>query len=209
MPMMSKAHSEPIALISCLLSPLVQGAAPELGEIVESDIYVNCEYRVAARFPSEPMLRDFTYSVAGRSAPAREFYVEHEMGLLSVTVVHFADGPEFDQFLLDEAAATFRSRGEVRFEFEVSYDVPEIPGRQFSIALSDGRLLRAHVYMAEHRLYLTEATSDPTDVLAFHFEESISLIDENGTDLDTNPVTETNTFGSPAGLPSRQYDCSR
>jgi hypothetical protein len=204
---MPKHHPRLVTLVSCLIAPLLQGAVPQLGEIVPSDIYVNCEYRVAAQFPGEPMVRDITYRLGTRSAPAREFYLEHEMGLLSVIVAHFSNGPEFDQKLLDEAAASLRPRGEVRFEFEVSYDVPEIPGRQFSIALADGRILRAHVYMAEHRLYITEATSDPADVLAFRFEESVSLIDENGTDLDTNPVTETNTFGSPAGLPSRQYDC--
>ncbi|MEE8439847.1 MAG: hypothetical protein V3S07_09675 [Micropepsaceae bacterium] len=206
---MSKHRPLCAAIISCLFAPLLQGAAPELGEVVGDNVYTNCEYRVAAMFPGEPMIRDITYQLGDRSVPAREFYFERDMGLLSVTVTHFADGPDFDQSLLDGAAAAFRSRGEVRFEFEVAYDVPAIPGRQFSIALPDGRLLRAHVYMADHHLYITEATSDPTDVVAFHFEESVSLIDKNGTDLDTNPVTETNTFGAPAGLPSRQYDCSR
>jgi hypothetical protein len=195
------------AFATCLLSPLLQGAAPELGEIVPSDIYVNCEYRVAAQFPSEPAIRDLDFRVGKRVASAREFYLDRGEGRLSVTVAHFADGPAFDRALLDGAAEILRGRGEVRYEFEVSYDVPNIPGHQFSITLANGRLLRAHVYMAEHRLYVTEAESEPTDVLAFRFEESVSLIDENGTDLDTNPVTETNTFGSPAGLPSRQYDC--
>jgi hypothetical protein len=186
---------------------LAHSAEAQLGEVVPSNIYVNCEYRVAAQFPSPPMVRDFTFNLGERSAPAREFYVDHNGGLLRVMVAHFADGPDLDQSLIDLAGDTLRGRGEVRFEFEVAYDVPNIPGRQFSIALPDGRLLRAHVYMAEHRLYMTEATSVPTDVLAFRFEESVSLIDENGTDLDTNPPTETNTFGSPAGLPPRQYDC--
>ena len=185
------------------------GAAPERGEVYGENVYVNCEYRVVAQFPGEPMVRDLTYRVGALSAPAREFYMDRDEGLLSVTVAHFADGPDFDQSLLDGAAATFRDRGEVRFEFEVAYDVPDIPGRQFSNVLPDGRILRAHVYMADHRLYITEATSMSGDVDAFRFSESVSLIDENGTDLDTNPVTETNTFGSPAGLPSRQYDCPR
>lgn len=204
---MSKLAAHRLALAVLLAAPFLQGAEAQLGEVVPSDIYVNCEYRVAAQFPSPPLVRDFTFTLSGRSAPAREFYVDHNGGKLSVTVAHFADGPELDQSLIDLAGDTLRGRGEVRFEFEVSYDVPNIPGRQFSIALPDGRLLRAHVYMAENRLYMTEATSVPTDVLAFRFEESVSLIDENGTDLDTNPPTETNTFGSPAGLPPRQYDC--
>jgi hypothetical protein len=64
--------------------------------------------------------------------------------------------------------------------------------------------------MANHRLYITEATAPPNDFPALLFSQSVSLIDENGTDLDTNPVTPTsNTVGTSAGLPSRQYDCSR
>lgn len=198
-----------VAIISCLLAPLLQGAAPERGEIVGDDVYVNCEYRVAAHFPGEPMFRDITYDNGARSAPARQFYLERDMGLLSVTVAHFADGPDIDPSLLDNAAAALRRRGGVRFESAVFYDEPGIPGRQFNISLADGRVLRAHVYMADHRLYITEATSNPNDGTAFRFEQSVSLIDENGTDLDTNPVAVTTTIGSSAGLPSRQYDCSR
>nr|TFG54906.1 MAG: hypothetical protein E4H34_01595 [Hyphomicrobiales bacterium] len=205
---MSNRSALGAALLSCLFAPMLQGAAPALGEIVPGDIYVNCAYRLAAQFPNPPMIRDMEYRVGTRSAPAREFFVDRDTGRLSVIVAHFADGPAFDRALLDGAADSLRRKGEVRFEFEVSYDVPNIPGHQFAIALADGLLLRAHVYMAEHRLYITEAISEPADVLAFRFEESVSLIDENGTDLDTNPVTETNTFGSPAGLPSRQYDCA-
>jgi hypothetical protein len=205
---MSKHLKQRIALLSCLLAPVAMGAAPERGEVYGENVYVNCEYRVAAQFPGEPMVRDLTYRVGALSAPAREFYMDRDEGLLSVIVAHFADGPAIDETLLAEAADAFRNRGEVRFEFEVAYDVPDIPGRQFSNVLPDGRILRAHVYMADHRLYITEATSVSGEVDAFRFSESVSLIDENGTDLDTNPVTETNTFGSPAGLPPRQYDCA-
>jgi hypothetical protein len=64
--------------------------------------------------------------------------------------------------------------------------------------------------MADHRLYITEAIAEPNDFPALLFSQSVSLIDENGTDLDTNPVTlNTNTPGTSAGLPSRQYDCGR
>ena len=206
---MSKHRQAGIALTFCLLAPLALSAAPEGDEVNGGNVYVNCAYRVAAQFPGEPMIRDLTYQVGARSAPAREFFIDRDEGLLSVTVAHFSDGPAIDQSLLNEAAAAFRDRGEVRFEFEVAYDEPDIPGRQFSNALPDGRILRAHVYMADHRLYVTEATSVSGDVEAFRFSESVSFIDENGTDLDTNPVTETNTFGSPAGLPPRQYDCAR
>jgi hypothetical protein len=208
---MPKQYSVCVALVACALAPLLQGAAPERGEIIGDDVYVNCDYRVAAHFPSEPMFRDITYRDGARSAPARRFYVERGTDQLSVTVAHFGDGPDQDPSLVEGASAALRRRGEVRFEFNVFYDDPGIPGRQFNIALSDGRQLRASVYMVDHRLYITEAaSSDPNDFAAFLFEESVSLIDENGTDRDTNPVGVTsNQPGTSAGLPPRQYDCSR
>jgi hypothetical protein len=132
------------------------------------------------------------------------------MDILSATVAHFADGPEMDPQLLNAAADTLRTRGEVRFDASVFYDDPGIPGRQINIALPSGRVLRGSVYMARNRLYVTEASADLNDFPAFLFEQSVSLIDENGTDLDTNPVgVATSAVGTSAGLPSRQYDCTR
>jgi hypothetical protein len=207
---MSKHYAVCVALVSCGLAPLLQGAAPQpRGEIIGDDVYVNCQYRVAAQFPSEPKFRDITYRDGARTAPARQFYVERDSGLLSVTVVNFADGPAVDPKAIGNAADTLRRRGEVRFDFSVLYDDP-IPGRQLQMALPNGRFLNGSVYMANHRLYITEATQEPNDFPALLFSQSVSLIDENGTDLDTNPVTPTsNTVGTSAGLPSRQYDCAR
>jgi len=199
-----------IALAVLSLAPFLQGAAPERGEIIGDDVYVNCEYRVAAHFPSEPKFRDITYRDGARSAPARQFYVERGMDLLSVTVAHFADGPEQDPQLVANAADALRRRGEVRFDYPVFYDEPGIRGRQLIISLTNGRHLRGHVYMDSHRLYITEAIADPNDYTAFLFEESVSLIDENGTDRESNPIgLATNAPGTSAGLPPRQYDCSR
>jgi hypothetical protein len=202
---MSKRYPVCVALVSCVLGPLLQGAAPQRGQIYGDDVYVNCEYRLAAHFPSEPMFRDITYRDGARSAPARQFYVERGTDQLSVTVAHFADGPDQDPPLVEGAAAALGRRGQVRFDFNVFYDDPGIPGHQFNIALPDGRQLRASVYMVDHRLYITEAaTADPNDFAGFLFEESVSLIDENGTDFDSNPVgVASNQPGTSAGLPPR------
>ena len=77
------------------------------------------------------------------------------------------------------------------------YD-PGIPGRQLNILQPNGRQLRASVYMADHRLYITEATSVPGDFPALQFEQSVSIINAHGTDLDKN-----------GALPSRQYRCRK
>jgi hypothetical protein len=199
------------ALGAVLLAPFLIGAAAERGEIIGDDVYVNCEYHIAAHFPSEPMLKDITYRVGGKSAPARQFYVERGKDMLSVTVAHFAEGPDQDPALVAGAVEALHGRGDVRFDFSVFYDDPGVPGHQLNITLPDGRQLRASVYMVDHRLYVTEAaTVDPNDYSGFLFEESVSLIDENGTDFDSNPVgVASNAPGTSAGLPPRQYDCSR
>jgi hypothetical protein len=212
---MSKHYAVCLALFSAVLAPLLQGAAPQqpLGEIVGDEVYTNCEYHVAAQFPGEPKFRDITYRDGARTAPARQFYFDRPIGPLSVTVVHFSDGPELDRQAIVNAAESLRRRGEARFDFPVFYDdavAAQIPGRQLQIALKNGHFLNGSVYMADHRLYITEAIAEPNDFPALLFSQSVSLIDENGTDLDTNPVTlNPDAPGTSAGLPSRQYDCSR
>ena len=207
---MSRYHSIAVALLVGAVAPLMQGAAPEGGEIIGDDMYVNCQYRVAAHFPSEPKFRDITYRDGARTAPAREFYVEEGMARLSVTVVNFTNGPDKDSQLVDSAVAAFAKRGEMKFNYSVWYDEPNIGGRQFQVALTDGRALRGSAYMADHRLYITEAVADLNDFSAFLFEQSVSLIDDKGVDLDSNPVNlAVNGVGTSAGLPNRQYDCSR
>jgi hypothetical protein len=199
-----------VAAAVLLVAPFLQGAAAERPEFIGDDMYVNCQYRVAAHFPSEPKFRDITYRDGARSAPAREFYVESGVSRLSVTVVHFADGPDKDAQLVDNAVAALGRKGQMRFNYPVWYDEPNIGGHQVQVALADGRALRGSVYMARNRLYITEAVADLNDFPAFLFEQSVSLIDENGVDLDGNPIgLATGAVGTSAGLPNRQYDCSR
>src|SRR5262245_15601651 len=191
-------------------APVLQVAAQEQAEFIGDDMYVNCQYRVAAHFPSEPKFRDVTYRDGDLTAPARQFYVEQDKDLLSVMVVNFENGPDKDAKLIDNAAAAMGRRGEMRFNYQVWYDEPNIGGRQFQVVLADGRIMRGSAYMADHRLYITEAIADLNNFPAFLFEQSVSLIDANGVDLDGNPVgLATSAVGTGAGLPSRRYECTR
>jgi hypothetical protein len=52
--------------------------------------------------------------------------------------------------------------------------------------------------MADHRLYITESDAAPGDFAALQFEQSVSIINAQGTDLDKN-----------GALPSRQYRCRK
>ena len=184
-------------LLSCAVAPFLQGASQLDEPTYDDNVYVNCQYRVAAIFPRAPTIRDFTYTNGGRSVPAREFYIQQGADKFSVIVADFSNGPAVDEKLIDNAAAPLRQRGEIRFQFAAVYD-PGIPGRQLNILEPNGRQLRASVYMADHRLYITEADSVPGDFAALQFEQSVSLINAQGTDLDKN-----------GNLPSRQYNCKK
>ena len=185
------------ALLACAAAPFLLGAAAQRDATYGENVYVSCEYRFAAIFPREPMIRDITHMNGVRSVPARQFYTQQGADTFSVIIADFSNGPAVDQQIVENAAVPIRRRGEVRFQFAEDYD-PGIPGRQLNIYESNGRQHRASVYMWDHRLYITEANAAPGDFFALQFEQSISVIDANGTDLDKN-----------VGTPSRQYNCTR
>jgi len=193
---MSKFYPLCAALLSAAVAPLLQGAGVEKEAPVGENVYVNCQYRFAAIFPSEPMIRDITHTNGTQTVPARQFYTQQGMDSFSVIIADFSKGPAADDRIVENAAVPIRRRGEVRFQFSETYD-PGIPGRQLNIYEPNGRQHRASVYMANNRLYITEANAMPGDFAALQFEQSISLIDATGTDLDQN-----------VGTTSRQYDCS-
>jgi hypothetical protein len=186
-----------LAFLACAVVPLVQGAAPERDIPYGENVYVDCRYRFAAQFPSDPTIRDITYSVGGQSVPARQFTAQRGTDTFVVTIADFTNGPAVDEQIVEGAAVLLRARGRILFQFAEDYD-PGIPGRQINAALPGDRQLRASVYMADHRLYITEAVAPIGDFLALQFEQSITMVDANGTDLDKN-----------VGTPSRQYVCPR
>jgi len=183
-----------VLLLSCAAMPFMADTAAAQGE----PSYVNCQYGFAIIFPEPPMTRDTTYMTkTGESVPARQFYLENGADRLMVTVASFSSGPSVDENIIDEAAADLRTRGEIRFQGAGAYD-PGMPGRQLNIFEKAGRQLRASVYMVNRKLYITESVAAPGEFTALQFEQSIALIDSNGTDLDTN-----------LGDPPLVYSCGR
>ena len=173
-----------VALLATLGAAAAQTSPP---------YYINREYRFAVIFPGEPMARDISYATrTGVPIRARQFYMEQGGDRFTITVVHFASGPEADDAAVDHAAAQLRQRGEVRFQFSDEYD-PGLPGRQLNIFESDDRQLRASVYMWDHRLYITEATAAPGSSEALQFEQSIMLLDADGNELNLDAAA----FGGP------------
>ena len=161
--------------------------------------FTNCMYGFSIIFPAQPEQRDVVYaSNNGKLQPAHQFFFEKGPNRYSVTIVDFYDGPKADSQIVEHAAANLKLRGALFHEDFATYD-PGMPGHQLNIFETKERQIRASVYMAEHRLYIIEANAAAGDIPAVQFEQSITLVDEMGWDLDRI---------APNGEPSpRQFKC--
>lgn len=156
---------------------------------------INREYRFAVIFPAEPAAKDITYTTrSGASFPARQFVVEQNGNQHSITIVDVSRGQAVDIALVDQVADSLRARGNVRFQAAEEYD-PGLPGRQLMIIQPDGRQLRASIYMWDHRLYITEANGDPGATSLLQFEQSITLLDADGNEVNL----DADRFAAPGG----------
>ena len=184
---MSKFRPIRAVLLSCAIASVVPIAlaAQQEGELaIAPDVFASCQYRFMAIFPSTPSARDITYTVGSTTAPARQFYVERENALYSVTIADFTSaGSVVDEELVENAATALRQSGEVQFQFPEDY-TPGLPGRQLNIRQPNGKQHRASIYMADHRVYLTETFADPNDFTTIQFEQSIGLLGPTGVDLN-------------------------
>ena len=161
-------------------------AAPAASQQIGEQVYTSCEHRFAVIFPGQPKTRDFMYTTSGgRTVPAREYLFKDAPDRFAVTAAVFpADSPAVDDAVVETAAEQLRQKGgRINQQFKEPYD-PGMPGRQLNISYPNGKQLRSSIYMADRRLIITEATADESDFNALQFEQSITLIDEKGNDLD-------------------------
>jgi glyoxylase-like metal-dependent hydrolase (beta-lactamase superfamily II) len=160
--------------------------------IVAPNVYVNCQWHVAAIFPGQPIIRDISYSDAGKTVPARQFYFERGPDHYSVTVADFTNvGPAIDDQIVERAADTIRRKGEVKLQYPEDYS-PGIPGRQLNVFDSKGRQYLGDVYMSDYRLYISETYAAPSDFAALQFEQSVLVLDGEGG--DQNAVANRNRY---------------
>ena len=161
-------------------------------------VYANCQAGFAIIFPGQPMARDIRYTTAaGMSLPAREIYLEKGGNRYSVTSVDFSTGPYSDRQIVAQELAELSKKGQVRTRADVELGLGR-PGGQLNILEANGRQLRASVYMAQHRVIITQAEAVAGDTEALQFEQSVALINHAGTDLDRV---------APGNEAPRTYDC--
>ena len=202
-------RSDPVrvaAVLTSLMIPFLPGAAVAQGE-PPSPMYVNCQYGFAIIFPGaskQPMTRDIRYTIPfyADNLPARQFYLEQGGNTYTVTIVDFSSGPRSDERIVEQAAAELRKKGEVRFQAYADYD-PAMPGRQLNIFQPNNRQIRASIYMAYNKLTITEAEATVGDTDALVFEQSITLVDREGNDLDRVNAQDEN-----GKAPRERFSCT-
>lgn len=146
--------------------------------------YENREDRFAVNFPGQPTIRETTYQQQrGKPLPARVYTVQDGPRRYSVTVVNYAGGFRDVSDVLGSIAWeawNFRKRGG-----EITYDayaqVDRIQGHQINITNPDKSLTVAAIHLNASRLYILEATVPPQTPGAVHFQQSLSILDEQGT----------------------------
>jgi hypothetical protein len=165
---------------------ILLSAAGALAQTEPSPLYRNPVEHFAAIFPSAPKSRDVTYVMKdGMKRPARQFYVDQGNDHFTLTLVKVPEARGgIDKDVIDYAADQVKKKGTVRFNFHNCYD-PGVPGQQLNLAEANGNQLRASVYMWDHQLYITEASAMPGSGAALQFEQSITILDDKGEDLNT------------------------
>jgi hypothetical protein len=162
--------------------------------------YVSIADRFTMYVPGEPDVRDISYaSEYGVVFPARMYSYEDGPSRYSVTVVDYADSEGIHSERSNKTSAddgslywavdvlgsiayaawNIRKRGG-----EVTHDawhyIQRVEGHQLQVTNADRSRTYAGIYLHETRLYILEATVPPGSPPPIIFQQSLSLLDDEG-----------------------------
>ena len=177
----------PAVLILGLLTPLLAQApasrAPAspvtAGEWFD---FESRQDRFAVNLPGQPAIRETTYQPQrGAPLPARVYTVQSGPQRYSVTVVNLTGIKEPSDVKGSVAweAWNFRKRGG-RVTYDAYAQVDRIEGHNINITNPDQTLTFAAIHVHARRLYILEATVPPDTPGAVHFQQSLSILDDDG-----------------------------
>jgi len=162
--------------------------------------YVSIADRFTMYVPGEPDVRDISYaSEYGVVFPARMYSYEDGPSRYSVTVVDYADSEGIhsersnktsaDDGSLYWAVDVLGSIGYAAWNIrkrggEVTHDawhyIQRVEGHQLQVTNADRSRTYAGIYLHETRLYILEATVPPGSPPPIIFQQSLSLLDDEG-----------------------------
>lgn len=149
--------------------------------------FVEREELFSVVLPHEPAVEEFTYhSGYHAELPAKHYTASDAQGDYSVTVVNFATtqltgGRALWDFRgsVAHAAWDIRKRGgEITHDDWVQID--RIDGHQLQINNPDQTRSFVQIHSHGTRLYIVEARAVPGATPPIHFQQSLSILDENG-----------------------------
>lgn len=143
--------------------------------------YVNRAERFSVNFPGQPTVQETTYQPQrGGILPARVFTVQDGPRRYSVTVVNYAGVDATDvRGSIAWEAWNFRKRGG-NITYDAFAQVDRIEGHQLQITNADQSRTFVAIHLHARRLYILEATVPPDSPSGVHFQQSLSILDEDG-----------------------------
>ena len=131
-------------------------------------------------FPGDPNKADLTYKTAkGTSLPAHVYTAQDARGHYTMTVVNYANAPDELAGAIEEASASVRAKGTVKYDGTGMMDnhksqriTVETPAQR--------RLLSEIVVSADKRLYISEADTTLNAPPPAQYQASLQILDDDG-----------------------------
>ena len=144
--------------------------------------YVDRADRFGVNLPGKPTIRTVSYKPQrGKDLPARVHSVQAGASRYSVTVVDLTAvvQPSDVKGSVAWEAWNLRKRGG-KVIYDAYAQVDRIEGHHLHITNPDKTLTYAAIHVHGRRLYILEATVPPNTPGAFHFQQSLQILDEKG-----------------------------
>ena len=162
--------------------------------------HVSLEDRFSVNLPGEPGVEDLTYaSEYGAIFPGRVHTYEDGSNRYSVTVIDYTDAERIHEERTNKteadslpiywqidvrASIAYAAWGFRQRDAEVTYDawhyINLIEGHQLQLTNADQSRTFAAIYLHESRLYILEATVGPGAPPPGLFQQSLTILDEEG-----------------------------
>nr|TFG55090.1 MAG: hypothetical protein E4H34_01175 [Hyphomicrobiales bacterium] len=155
--------------------------------------YADREELFSVNFPHAPIVEKITHhSEYHAELPAKVYAASDGQVSYKVTVVNYAGAQVVDvRGSIAFAAWNFRRRGG-EITFDAYAQVDRIEGHQLQFTNADLGRTYVAVHLHKSRLYILEATAPAGVPPPGHFQQSLSILDENGDrvryDLDADGV---------------------
>ena len=179
-------------IVAALLVSLVASS----GLAADWTEFVSREDRFLVNFPGTPTVQATTWQPQrGRPVPGRVYTVRDGTSRYSITVAELTSIREVSDVKGSIAweAWNFRKRGGT-ITYDAYAQVDRIDGHLLRIVNADGTETIAAIHQHDRRLYILEADVPAGTPGAVHFQQSLAILDEQGTviryelDADGNRV---------------------